>query len=66
MSKKKKIIIIILSILLCAILSFTVYKIFFSKTKDGVYVSVKNGLSINFLDKPDNVKESLTLSKTLK
>ena len=50
MSKKKKIIIIILSILLCAILSFTVYKIFFSKTKDGVYVSVKNGLSINFLD----------------
>ena len=50
MNKKKKIIIIVLSILLCAILSFTVYKIFFSKPGEGVYVSVKNGLSINFLD----------------
>lgn len=50
MTKKKKIIIIILSAFLCAIVAFTIYKVFFSKPKDKVFVTVKNGLSVNFLN----------------
>lgn len=50
MTKKKKIIIIILSAFLCLLAAFTVYKVFFSKPKDKVLVTVKNGLSVNFLN----------------
>lgn len=50
MTKKKKIIIIILSAFLCAIAALTIYKVFFSKPKDKVFVTVKNGLSVNFLN----------------
>ena len=41
MTKKKKIIIIILSAFLCLLAAFTVYKVFFSKPKDKVFVTVK-------------------------
>ena len=56
MSKRKKIILSVLSILLCALITFIVVRHYINKKEKPVLVTVKNGLSTNFLD--DNTLES--------